>query len=105
MDEYTVPTNDVNQRRVITSAIPEMSVAEVRRGLAQMRQRWEEMLVDSQARPLFVSEDLGIREISMQEFCYRFVGGHHAKRMSKTSSTSSSRRSVSESPRAVPAAP
>lgn len=103
MDGYTVPTNDVNPRRVITSAIPEMSVAEVRRGLAQMRQRWEEMLVDSQARPLFVSEDLGIREISMQEFCYRFVGGHHSKRMSKTSS--SSRRSVSESPRAVPAAP
>lgn len=73
-----------------------------------MRQRWEEMLVDQDSRPLFVSEDLGIRDMSMQEFCYRFVGGHHAKRMSKStpsSSASSLRRSVTESPRVVAIAP
>jgi hypothetical protein len=76
------------QRRIITSAIPEMTVAEVRRGLAQIRLRWEEMMSDdTMSRPLLVSEELGIRDISMQIFCHRFVGGHHAKRLRKTNNS------------------
>jgi hypothetical protein len=64
-----------------------MTVAEVRRGLAQIRLRWEEMSVGGMSRPLLVSEDLGIREISMQSFCHQFVGGHHAKRLRKTNTS------------------
>lgn len=75
---------EVEERRIITSAIDGMSVAEVRRALATMRKSWDEACSEgSNGRPFYMACDVLVRGKSVQEFSYMFVQGHHAKRISK----------------------
>jgi hypothetical protein len=79
------------QSRVVTSAVPSMSVAAVRRALSFMRRRWESNQHRGQREdredPLYLTEllpsDIVAREVSLQEFSLLFVQGHHAKRCRK----------------------
>jgi hypothetical protein len=76
------------ERRVITSAIDGISVAEVRRALATMRRSWEEASSgDGAVRPFYMTHDPLVRGHSVQKFAYMFVRGHHAKRLSKNRGT------------------
>lgn len=86
MEEVVSPREE---RRVITSAIDGMSVAEVRRALATMRRNWEECALLPErggGRPFYVSCDLLVGNHTVQDFSYKFVQGHHEKRISKNKS-------------------
>jgi hypothetical protein len=64
----------------VTSAIPEMSVADIRKGLQRLRLAWEKRGPDT---PLFLSDPL-IRGMSMEEFAMRLILGQHLKRHAKS---------------------
>jgi hypothetical protein len=68
------------KKRVVTSAIQGMSVAEVRRGLDVMRRMWRER---TPAEPFFLCDPL-FNDMQVQEFTFRFVMGHHYKRHNKS---------------------
>ena len=78
----------MEERRVITSAISDMSVAEVRKALASIRKTWEETLACERSRPMYMSDEALVQGCSVQEFSFRFVLGHHEKRLSKTRNAS-----------------
>lgn len=82
--------SEQDEKRIITSAIDGMTVAEVRKALSTMRRTWEacSALQDESRRPLYVSCDTLVRGHTVQDFSYMFVQGHHAKRMSKSRSVS-----------------
>ena len=63
-----------------TSAIPGMTVAEVRRALGRIRSIWSN--ADPQ-HPLFLSDPL-VNSLTIGEFATLFVGGHHLKRHEKS---------------------
>ena len=67
--------------RKMTSAIPGLSVAEVRRGLARCRERWA---TSGGSRPFDPSSDVGVGGLSLQSFAFLFVRGHHIKRHDKS---------------------
>lgn len=71
-----------DDERVVTSAIQEMTVAEVRKSLAQMRRDW---VNHSAVQPFYPSDDL-VNGMSVAEFAFRFVMGHHQKRHSSARS-------------------
>jgi hypothetical protein len=80
--------DDGDERRVITSAIDGMSVAEVRRALATMRRSWEEASSgDGAVCPFYMTHVPIVRGHSVQEFSYMFVRGHHTKRLKKNRGT------------------
>ena len=90
---------DVDDRRIVTSAIDGMSVAEVRRALATMRKNWEESnssdnVEGEHRRPFYISSDPLVRGYSTQEFAYMFVQGHHAKRINKNKVSASPSASI-----------
>ena len=64
-----------------TSAIQDMSVAEVRKSLAFMRREWSK---HSSVLPFFPCKELPNTNIPISEFAFRFVMGHHHKRHQKT---------------------
>lgn len=66
-------------KRVMTSAIPDMSVAEVRKALGEVRKRAS---VQTAAQPLFITDPL-TDTLTVQDFCLKFVCGHHDKRHNK----------------------
>ena len=72
-------------RRVTTSAIDGMTVAEVRRALSTIRKSWDEASsgIKEGGIPFYTTGDPLVRGYSVQEFSYFFVQGHHAKRLSK----------------------
>ena len=73
-----------SKRRVVTSAIPDMSVTEVRRALDSIRKRW--LSRDDATQPPFVISaplDVGSREMRVDEFTFQFILGHHRKRHAK----------------------
>lgn len=57
-----------------------MTVAEVRRGLDSMRRKWKCRGMDD---PFYVSEII-LNNMTMQEFGFKFVMGHHYKRHNKS---------------------
>ncbi len=63
----------------MTSAIPDMSVAEVRKALGEVRKR---ALVQTPTQPLFITDPL-TDTLTVQDFCLKFVCGHHDKRHNK----------------------
>jgi hypothetical protein len=81
------------KKRVVTSAIDGMSVAEVRRGLDYMRKRWREHSLEE---PFYLSEVL-FNGMQIQQFAFMFVMGHHHKRHNK------SRRDQEEEVKAIEA--
>ena len=76
-------TDRDDSRRTMTSAIPGLSVAEVRKCLGKLRINWT---YHSQETPMDISSTVWESEnahrppISMSDFAYRFVIGHHRKR-------------------------
>lgn len=66
--------------RSMTSAIQDMTVAEVRKSLAHMRKEWNK---HSGVQPFFPCATLPNSRTSMSEFAFRFVMGHHEKRHNK----------------------
>lgn len=71
--------------RVMTSAIQNMSVADVRKALALMRKEWTNHTF---VQPFFPSKKL-IDDMTIAEFAFRFVMGHHAKRHAKVAQRTS----------------
>jgi hypothetical protein len=63
-------------KRVVTSALPGISVSDVRRLLDTVRKQWKEQ---SDEKPFCIFNPLN-DEITVQEFCYAFVDGNHIKR-------------------------
>lgn len=65
-------------KRVVTSAIPDMSVGEVRRNLDAVRKRWKDA---STERPFYLTDTLtDTSNVTVQQFALKFVVGHHFKR-------------------------
>ena len=67
------------EEKKMTSAIHNMSVADVRKSLAHMRKEWTK---HSCVQPFFPSVYL-TDNFTISEFSFKFVMGHHAKRHSK----------------------
>tara|TARA_B100000945_G_C20397353_1_gene605516 strand:+ start:1672 stop:1941 length:270 start_codon:yes stop_codon:yes gene_type:complete len=72
--------DDKYEDRRMTSAIPDMTVADVRKALASMRRDWAK---HSCVQPFFPSQTL-TNELTVSEFAFLFVMGHHAKRHAKS---------------------
>lgn len=68
--------------RVMTSAIESMSVADVRKALSEVRERWKN---NSPKTPFYITERLG-NGMSMEEFSHRQQVGQHKKRHAKCKS-------------------
>lgn len=63
-----------------SSAVPGMTVAEVRRGLAQIRQAWEAHCPE---RPLFGSDTL-FNGMTFEHFAFEVTLSQHKKRHQKS---------------------
>ncbi len=74
------PSKD-DVERTMTSAITDMSVAEVRKALSHMRRQWSQ---HSCVHPFFPCACLPGADMTVSEFAFRFVMGHHHKRHQKT---------------------
>ena len=64
-----------------TSAVREMSVAEVRKALSHMRREWGR---HSCVLPFFPCQQLPDTSLTISEFAFKFVMGHHHKRHQKS---------------------
>ena len=71
--------NESHQRRIMTSAIDNMSVAEVRKYLGETRKKFDNQSEDN---PFFITDVLS-NGMTIQEFAFRFQQGHHNKRHKK----------------------
>ena len=76
----------------LTSAIENMSVADVRKALSQMRKKWQK---HSCIHPFFPSHDI-TTDMTVSEFSFRFVMGHHEKRHQKSNDLAAARRTIRE---------
>ena len=83
----SIEPEDKEDRRVITSTIADVSVAEVRKSLALIRKKWDAAKSDPKAPPLYPSEDIGLKGTSIESFALKFVIGHHTRRQAKSSSS------------------
>jgi len=63
-------------KRVVTSAIPGLSVGEVRRHLDYMRHQW----TNANTKPFFITESLPNTNLNFQTFALLFIKGQHEKR-------------------------
>ena len=77
----TAVVRSIMSKRVVTSAIPDMTVAEVRRGLDFVRTKWREQ--QEGVNNFHLSEQL-FNGMTVQEFCFKFTLGHHYKRHAKS---------------------
>jgi hypothetical protein len=68
------------EEKHMTSAIHEMTVADVRKALSLMRKEWAK---HSNVKPFFPSYKL-TNDLTISEFSFKFVLGHHAKRHAKS---------------------
>ena len=75
---------DVADKRVTTSAVSDITVAEVRKSLALIRKRWDSVHTDPKSPPMYPSDDIGVRDMSIEDFALRFVVGHHSRRSAKS---------------------
>ena len=66
-------------KRIMTSAIPGMSVAQVRKALGIVRKR--------ATTELMYITDLLTDKLTIEQFCLEFVTGHHQKRHAKGKKT------------------
>lgn len=68
------------KRRVMTSAIDDMTVTEVRKYLGDVRKKWQNQTL---SQPFYITEKLN-PHLTIQDFALRFQLGHHKKRQNKT---------------------
>jgi hypothetical protein len=66
-------------RRVMTSAIDNMSVAEVRKFLGECRKKYTSQTLN---RPMYITDMLS-NDMTIQDFALKFQQGHHQKRHNK----------------------
>lgn len=71
----------INEKRAMTSAISDLTVAEVRTALKEMRSRWNDQCTLN--IPLDPTTPL-YKNYTMGEFALLFVLGHHQKRHHKS---------------------
>jgi len=69
-----------DSKRVVTSAIPGMSVREVRKCLSIVRSQWSA----AKTTPFYITTPLAPDLASIQDFSMLFVIGQHRKRHSKS---------------------
>ena len=66
----------------VSSAIPDLSVATIRKGLGEIRTKWVQSSPD---RPLFICDSLNLyKSLTVQQFAAKFVLGQHLKRHAKS---------------------
>ena len=70
------------KKRVVTSAIPGMSVTEVRRDLDSLRKYWS--FCETHGVDIDEANRLSTKIYDIQTFCFKFVMGHHLKRHNKS---------------------
>jgi len=68
--------DEENNERTVTSAIEDMSVAEVRKALSVMRKEWSHHCA---VKP-FSPSNILVNNMTISNFSFRFVMGHHSKR-------------------------
>ena len=68
------------RRRNVTSAVPSMTVAHVRKALAALRQDWLNQSWDAPFDPTTVVHE----RMTYERFAYDFLLGHHIKRHQKS---------------------
>lgn len=71
---------DRTNKRVMTSAIDNMSVADVRKFLGECRKKYTSQ---SQETPMYLTDTL-TNGMQLQEFALKFQQGHHQKRHNKS---------------------
>lgn len=69
-----------NNRRIMTSAIDNMSVAEVRKFLGECRKKHT---IQTPEHPMYITDVLA-NGMQLQEFALKFQQGHHQKRHNKS---------------------
>lgn len=67
------------EQRQVTSAIADLTVTQVRKGLDTIRKMWNSTPED------FLLSEVAYGERSVQQFCFDFVLGNHIKRHQKSS--------------------
>lgn len=72
----------MTNQRVMTSAIPGVSVAEIRKALQQVRDRWRK---HSPETPIYLTETL-FNDMTIEQFAFLFVLGNHVRRHHKCAS-------------------
>jgi hypothetical protein len=82
--------DDADAGRPLTSAVPGMNVAEVRRGLQQMRDAWRR---HSPSQPLRLSSTI-FNGMTMARFGFLFSFGHHKRRHSKSNAAKRVREKI-----------
>lgn len=73
----------------------ELSIAEVRKALAHLRKGWEEVQLDRDSKPLYLSNALNLsatHKIRMEDFALHFVLAHHQKRHNGTAAAETAKR-------------
>jgi len=70
----------MHNENLMHTTVDRMTVADIRKALSKLRRDWSD---HSQIHPIYTSTTL-THDMSMSEFCFRFVMGHHAKRHQKT---------------------
>tara|TARA_Y100000389_G_scaffold198558_1_gene235295 strand:- start:1783 stop:2040 length:258 start_codon:yes stop_codon:yes gene_type:complete len=68
------------KRRNVTSAVPNMTVANVRKALAALRQDWKNQSWEAPFDPTTVVHE----DMTYERFAYNFLLGHHMKRHQKS---------------------
>jgi hypothetical protein len=84
--EQLEPRTGLEEKRIITSTIHDVSVAEVRKCLALIRRRWDQRHIDPKAPPMYNCDPVGVQDLSVEDFALKFVVGHHARRTNKQKS-------------------
>ena len=74
--------SDIGGKRIVTSAIDGMTVTEVRRGLELFRRKWRDRTNDGCT--FFLCEQV-LNDMTIEEFAFKFVVGHHHKRKNRDS--------------------
>lgn len=85
-EEFEIDTDMDEEEFGTDKKIEDMSVAEVRKALSQMRKEWNQHSV---MKPFYPCKTL-INNLSTSEFAFQFVMGHHHKRHQKINTTKNS---------------
>lgn len=76
-------TDGESERRQITSAIDNVSVAGVRRCLSMLRKTWEDSQEDDGHQPFYFTAECPIEGMSFQDFAFCLIRGQNTKRTNK----------------------
>ena len=62
-----------------------LRVADVRRALATIRRKWDDMS-RSEHKPMYLGTEIHIENLSIEDFALQFVLSHHSKRLGRVKS-------------------